>query len=399
MKIAVLCHPSAGGSGVVATELALALASLGHDAHVIATEMPFRLSGASLPRSRPDPTHLETRGQVYFHRIEGSSYPLFHEPMTVLTAANTLADVIEEHGIDLIHAHYAIPHATSAILAREMVGGVRVVTTLHGTDVTLVGLEPAFARTTRHAIAQSDAVTAVSNYLAQHTHDIMHVPEPIQVVYNWVDPDRFRPIKDPGYRSRFALPDEAIVMHASNFRAVKRPEDVIRIFAGIAAKRAARLLLIGDGPERPRCLELARKLGLGDCVHFLGSLPMLETVLGVADLFLLPSSEESFGLVALEAMACAVPVVSSNAGGIPEVVLDGETGFVQPVGDVAGMAEASLEVLCNPDRRQDIGERARIRAIRHFRPGVILPGYVDVYNRVLGQKNTVQHADSAKNAV
>ncbi len=391
MKVAVLCHPSAGGSGVVATELALALASLGHDAHMVATEMPFRLSGAALPRSRPDPAHLEMRGEVYFHRIENSSYPLFNEPLTLLAAANTLAEVIEEYEIDLIHAHYAIPHATSAILARDMVNrDIKVVTTLHGTDVTLVGLEPAFLRTTRHAILHSNGVTAVSKYLADHTRDAMGVQKPISVVYNWIDPDRFRPIKDPNYRSRFALREEAIVMHASNFRAVKRSEDVIRIFAGIAEQRAARLLMVGDGPERSRCLELSRKLGVGDRVHFLGSLPMLETVLGIADLFLLPSSEESFGLVALEAMACGVPVVASNAGGIPEVILEGETGFMCPVGDVEGMIAASLEVLSTPERRAEIGERSRIRAIRNFRPGVILPGYIDVYNEVLKGKTVTR---------
>lgn len=387
MRVAVLCHPSAGGSGVVATELALALASLGHDAHVVATEMPFRLSGASLPRSRPDPARLEMRGEVYFHRIENSSYPLFNEPLTLLAAANTLAEVVEEYEIDLIHAHYAIPHTTSAILAREMVARkVRVVTTLHGTDVTLVGLEPAFLRTTQHAITHSDGVTAVSQYLADHTHNAMNISRPIHVVHNWVDPDRFRPIKDPNYRSRFALPEEAIVMHASNFRAVKRSEDVIQIFAGIAERRAARLLMVGDGPERSRCLELARKLNVNDRVHFLGSLPMLETVLGIADLFLLPSSEESFGLVALEAMACGVPVVASNAGGIPEVISEGETGFMRPVGDVDGMARASLEVLSSVERRLEMGERSRIRAIRQFRPGVILPRYIDVYNEVLNTK-------------
>ncbi len=389
MKVAVLCHPSAGGSGVVATELALALASLGHDAHMVATEMPFRLSGATLPRSRPDPARLEMRGEVYFHRIENSSYPLFNEPLTLLAAANTLSEVVEEYEIDLIHAHYAIPHTTSAILAREMVDRkVKVVTTLHGTDVTLVGLEPAFLRTTQHAITHSDGVTAVSQYLADHTHNAMNISRPISVVHNWVDPDRFRPIKDPNYRSRFALAEEAIVMHASNFRAVKRSEDVVHIFAGIAEQRPARLLMVGDGPERSRCLELARKLGVNDRVHFLGSLPMLETVLGIADLFLLPSSEESFGLVALEAMACGVPVVASNAGGIPEVVSEGETGFMRPIADVEGMVKASLEVLSSVERRNEMGERSRIRAIRQFRPGVILPRYIDAYNEVLNKAAT-----------
>jgi L-malate glycosyltransferase len=384
MKLAILCHSSAGGSGVVATELALSLASLGHTVHMVATQMPFRLSGARLPRSSPDPSGLETSGEVYFHQIEGATYPLFNEPQTQLAAVNTLVQVIEEYGVELVHAHYAIPHATSALLARDIAGtNVKVVTTLHGTDVTLVGLEPAFLRTTMHAIEASDAVTAVSHYLADHTHEAFGITRQIDVVFNWVDLDRFRPIRDPGYRARFARKDEAIVMHASNFRAVKRPEDVVRTFAGIVAERPARLLMAGEGPDRPRCLELARQLGVADKVHFLGAFPILETVLGVADLFLLPSSQESFGLVALEAMACGVPVVSSDAGGIPEVVEDGETGFVRPIGDVEGMIAAGIEVL-DPERRFEMGERARIRAFKHFRPGLILPQYLEVYKRALG---------------
>jgi L-malate glycosyltransferase len=383
MKIAILCHSSAGGSGVVATELALSLASLGHTVHMVATQMPFRLSGARLPRSSPDPSGLETSGEVYFHQIEGATYPLFNEPQTSLAAVNTLVQVIEEYDVELVHAHYAIPHATSALLARDIVGrDVKVVTTLHGTDVTLVGLEPAFLRTTMHAIEASDKVTAVSQYLADHTHTAFGITRPIDVVYNWVDLDRFRPIRDPGYRARFASKDEAIVMHASNFRNVKRPEDVVRTFAGIVAQRPARLLMAGEGPERPRCLELARQLGVADKVHFLGAFPILETVLGVADLFLLPSSEESFGLVALEAMACGVPVVASNAGGIPEVVADGETGFVHPIGDVNAMIASSVEVL-EPEHRFEMGERARIRAFKHFRPGLILPQYLEIYRRAL----------------
>jgi L-malate glycosyltransferase len=377
----MLCHSSAGGSGVVATELALALVSLGHDVHVVATQLPFRLTQARLPRLNPDPSGLERGGELYFHQVETANYPLFEQPLTSLASANMLANVIDEHGIDLVHAHYAIPHTTSALLARDMVSDshpVKVVTTLHGTDVTLVGLEPSFLRSTRHAIHQSDAVTAVSRNLAEHTHSAMAIRTPIDVVYNWVDPDRFRPICDPSYRRRFAEPGEAILLHASNFRAVKRPQYVVEVFAGVAEQQPARLLLIGDGPERPRCAELARQLGVADRVHFLGSLPAIETVLGIADVLLLPSSQESFGLVALEAMACGMVVVASNAGGLPEVV--GDAGFLCDVGDVTAMTQGVLEAMA---RRNELGTAARERAVEQFRPGVVLPRYLEVYQKAL----------------
>jgi L-malate glycosyltransferase len=369
MNIAVLCHPSAGGSGVVATELALAMVGLGHSVHMVATQVPFRLNAMRLPRLMPetqDSNELQ-HGEVYFHQIENANYPLFEQPLTTLAAVNTLVEVIEEFEIDLVHAHYAIPHATSALQAREMLGRTKVVTTLHGTDVTLVGLEPSFLRTTRYAIEASDAVTAVSSYLANHTNTVMGAKKDINVVYNWVDVERFSPILEASYRARFALPGEALVVHTSNFRTVKRPLDVIETFAGIAAKQ----------------------LGIAQRVHFIGSLPNVEMILGVADLFLLPSSQESFGLVALEAMSCGVPVISSDAGGLPEVNVNGETGFTCAVGDTSAMIAASLEAL-EPDRHALMREAARARAITHFHQDVILPDYVRVYENVL--KDTALHA-------
>ncbi len=382
MKIAVLCHPSAGGSGVVATELALALVGAGHQVHLVATQMPFRLSAVRLPNltlSDKGPS-----GEVYFHEIANAHYPLFDQPLTTLAAVNTLCSVIEEYGIEIVHAHYAIPHASSAIQAREMMGGVKVVTTLHGTDVTLVGLEASFLRTTRYAVEQSDGVTAVSEYLANHTQTVMGVQKPISVVNNWVDPERFTPLQDAAYRARFALPGEALLVHTSNFRPVKRTLDVVQIFAGVAQERPARLLMVGDGPERLRCLELARELGVADRVHFIGTFPNIEMILSVADLFLLPSSQESFGLVALEALACGVPVISSNAGGLPEVVVNDETGFVLPVGDVTGMTRAVLEAL-EPGRLARMRLAARERAVTRFHPSLILPQYVEVYERALAR--------------
>jgi len=419
MNIAILCHASAGGSGVVATELALALAGLGHQVHVLATERPFRLTeerlsqlglSSNLLQGRPVSTGqspvgglgrifrasrqsvarwlarlkkpLQT-GSLHFHQILSADYPLFQEPLTPLTAANSVAELIERHKIELVHAHYAIPHATSAILAREMGLDIKVVTTLHGTDVTLVGLEPAFAKTTQHAVRVSDAVTAVSQSLAQDARSKLGVEREIEVIYNWVDPERFKPNRDPAYRARFAQPEEAIVLHVSNFRAVKRPQDALRVFAGILERMPARMLMIGDGPLRQECMELAHELEIAGRVQFLESTPSIEKFMSVADLFLLPSEQESFGLVALEAMASGVPVVASRVGGLPELVEEGKTGFLCPMGDIAGMLEASMEILTNRTRRRNMGEAARTRAIEHFRPEVVLPRYLEVYEKTL----------------
>ena len=414
MNIAILCHASAGGSGVVATELALALAGLGHAVHVVATERPFRLTDeriaqmglqGNLLNLGKEPTGSLARifqsssqsvarwlgliskpsktGSLHFHQILSADYPLFQEPLTPLTAANSIAELIERYQIDLVHAHYAIPHATSAILARDMGHPVKVVTTLHGTDVTLMGKEPAFAKTTRHAVVTSDAVTAVSKSLANDTRANLGVDREIAVIYNWVDHQRFVPNRDPAYRARFAQPDESIVMHVSNFRAVKRPLDALRVFAGILERRPARMLMIGDGPERQACVDLAHELEIAGRVQFLESTPTIEKFMSVADLLLLPSEQESFGLVALDAMSSGVPVVASRVGGLPELIAEGQTGFLRPLGNVDAMLEASLEILQNPYRRRQMGEAARERAIHDFRPEVVLPKYLEVYEKTL----------------
>lgn len=416
MNIAVLCHASAGGSGVVATELALALAGLGHHVHVVATERPFRLTEERLNQLGLSSNLLSTgqnpvgglgsifqasklsvarwlgllkkplrTGSLHFHQVLSADYPLFQEPLTTLTAANSVAELFERFKIDLVHAHYAIPHATSAILARDMGLEIKVVTTLHGTDVTLVGREPAFAKTTQHAVRRSDAVTAVSHSLAQDARVKLGVEREIEVIYNWVDPERFKPNRDPAYRARFAQPEEAIVLHVSNFRSVKRPLDALRVFAGILERMPARLLMIGDGPLRQECIELADELEIAGRVQFLESTPSIEKFMSVADLFLLPSEQESFGLVALEAMASGVPVVASRVGGLPELVEDGKTGFLRPMGDIQGMLEASLEILKSRTRRRNMGEAARHRAIEHFRPEVVLPKYLEVYEKTLNK--------------
>lgn len=369
MKVAVLCHASAGGSGVVATELGLQVARAGHEVHFVGSAQPFRLGG-----------HGSMRGP-YFHQVSAYAYALFDQPYPELAAANTLTEVILEQGVELSHAHYAIPHATAAIHARAITGRSRVMTTLHGTDVTLVGMEPAFRHTTRHAIEKSDHVTAVSSYLAQHTKEVFGVEREIEVIHNFVDSERFVRVTDPAVRARFAHPDEALLVHVSNFRPVKRPEDVVQVFARVASEIPARLLMIGDGPERPRVFELAQQLGVIGRTHFLGSFPDVETVLGISDLFLLPSRQESFGLAALEAMCCEVPVVSSNAGGIPEVVEQGVTGFMADVGDVDAMADAALRILRNRDLYLQMGAAGRAAAVGRFHPSLIVPQYIQAYER------------------
>ncbi|MBZ9711905.1 N-acetyl-alpha-D-glucosaminyl L-malate synthase BshA [Deinococcus multiflagellatus] len=371
MKVAVLCHASAGGSGVVATELGLQVARAGHEVHFVGSAQPFRLAGAGGMRG------------PYFHQVSGYAYALFDQPYPELAAANTLTEVILEHGVELAHAHYAIPHATAAIHARGITGRSRVMTTLHGTDVTLVGLEPAFRHTTRHAIECSNHVTAVSHYLAQHTREVFGVEREIEVIHNFVDSDRFVRVTDPAVRARFAHPDEALLVHVSNFRPVKRAADVVQVFARVASEIPARLLMIGDGPERPRAFELAQQLGVIGRTHFLGSFPDVETVLGISDLFVLPSQQESFGLAALEAMSCEVPVVAARAGGIPEVVEEGVTGFLAEVGDVDHMADAALRVLRNQELYRQMGAAGREAAVNRFHPRLIVPQYLRAYERTV----------------
>ena len=372
MNIAVLLHGGAGGSGVVATELGLRFAARGHNVHFVADRVPFRLTEMGRPN-------------VYFHQVGSMTYPLFDAPLTTLAEASKLAEVVEEFSIDVIHAHYAIPHAAAAVMARDMVRCAPpvVVTTLHGTDVTLVGLDRAYLRTTQYSIERSDVVTAVSRYLADYTVNEMGVAQDIRVVPNMVDHTRFAPRELPELRLRYAHPDERLVVHVSNFRPVKRTPDVVRIFERVA-KVGARLLMIGDGPDRPEAVALAAELGLGGRVSFLGSFPRIEDLLGVSDLFLLPSSQESFGLAALEAMASGVPVVASRVGGVPEVVIDGETGVLCELGDVEGMAEAAVRLLTDPALYKRFAEAARRRAVETFSETQVTPRYEKVYEVALG---------------
>jgi N-acetyl-alpha-D-glucosaminyl L-malate synthase BshA len=374
MRIGISCYPTWGGSGVVATELAMALASGGDEVHVISYALPSRLQLAS--------------SRLYFHEVVVPHYPLFEYPPYSLALASKLAEVARHQHLDLLHVHYAVPNAVSAILAREIVAPQRlpVVTTLHGTDVTLVGNDPSYLETTRWAVRRSDAVTAVSEALRLATVEQLALDgRPIEVIPNFVDPARYERVRGGAGARRWAKPGEKILVHVSNFRPVKRVMDVVDVFLAVRRAMPARLLLAGDGPERAKVEQRCRAEGCCDAVTFLGNLPAVEDVLAGADLFLLPSENESFGLAALEALACEVPVVAARVGGIPEVVDDGETGLLYPVGDVAAMAAGAVGLLADPERHRAYSRRARERARERFGEPAIVARYRALYERVLAR--------------
>ncbi len=373
MKVGITCYPTYGGSGAMATELGLLLADRGHEVHFVTYDQPFRLSGY--------------RERVYFHEVEMAGYPLFDHPPYSLALAVALHDAARKYELDLVHMHYAIPHAASAFLAREMLQGerdLRIVTTLHGTDITLVGLHPSFQAITQFSILQSDGLTAVSEYLKQETVRDFNVPaERIEVIPNFVDTDLFRPGREPCHRASLAPGGEPIVMHVSNFRTVKRVEDVVEVFARIRSKVPARLVFVGDGPERPRAAQRADDLGVRDHVLFLGKHASVDELVPCADLFLLPSESESFGLAALEAMASGAPVVASDAGGLPEVIEDGISGHLFPVGAVEDMAQAGVRLLTDTAHKNRIAGAARERALTRFSASGVASRYEDLYRRVM----------------
>jgi N-acetyl-alpha-D-glucosaminyl L-malate synthase BshA len=373
VKIGITCYPTYGGSGAVATELGLALANRGHEVHFVSYDQPFRLAGF--------------HDRVFFHEVEMEDYPLFEHPPYALALAVALHDTVRRHQLDLVHMHYAIPHAASAFLAREMLKperDLRIVTTLHGTDITLVGLHPSFHAITRFSILESDALTAVSKYLKDETvRDFSVPPERIEVIPNFIDTSVWRPDREPCHRSKLAPAGEKIVMHVSNFRAVKRVEDVVEVFARIRREVPTRLVLVGDGPDRPRALKRAADLGVQDHVRFLGKYASVEEILSCADLFLLPSETESFGLAALEAMACGAPVVSTHAGGLPEVVDHGSTGFLFDVGAVDEMAAAGVRLLTDEPLHESISRAARAVAVERFSVESVVPLYEAFYRQVI----------------
>jgi N-acetyl-alpha-D-glucosaminyl L-malate synthase BshA len=373
MKIGITCYPTYGGSGAVATELGLDLADRGHEVHFISYAQPFRLQ------------HFKER--IFFHEVEMDQYPLFEHPPYSLALAVAIHDAALKYELDLIHVHYAIPHATSAWIAEEMLRAERdlkIITTLHGTDITLVGLHPSFQAITQFSILKSHGLTTVSEFLKDRTVEDFSVPgERIRVIPNFIDPKVFRRDRKPCHRATLAPNGERILMHISNFRAVKRTPDVVEVFARISKEVPSRLVLVGDGPERPRALERADELGVSDGVLFLGKHSSVDELLACADLFLLPSRNESFGLAALEALACGTPVIATETGGLPELVTHGETGYLFPLGAVDEMAEAGVGLLKDFDHWNRMSEAARADAVHRFSNDRIVPAYENLYREVI----------------
>jgi L-malate glycosyltransferase len=376
MKIGITCYPTYGGSGVVGTELGIELAARGHEVHFIAYQQPIRLNGQ----------HPE----IFFHEVTVSQYPLFEYPPYDLALATRMAEVAELYGLDILHVHYAIPHSVSALLARQMLAAqdkprkLPFVTTLHGTDITIVGADRSYLPVTRYSIEQSDGVTAISNYLKQRTLQEFEIRHPIDVIYNFVNCDTYK--RDPNaaaLRGEFAGKDERILVHVSNFRPVKRICDVIEIFDRVQKKVPSRLLLMGDGPERSRAEWLVNNKGLRKKVEFLGKVDRVNEKLSFADLMLMPSEMESFGLAALEGMACEVPTVATCVGGVPEVIENGRTGFLASVGDVETMAKYAIEILSDEKRLREMGVMARWEAQSRFCATRIIPEYEKFYERML----------------
>lgn len=378
MRIGITCYPTYGGSGVVATELGIELAAQGHEVHFISYSQPFRLNGRD--------------EGIFYHEVPVSNYPLFEFPPYDLALASRMAEVAEYYSLDLLHVHYAIPHSVSALLARQMLAsrGRRLpfVTTLHGTDITLVGLDRSYLPITRHGIQESDGVTSISDYLKQKTIADFGVTRHIETITNFVNCDVYTPIKDEDARAKarlhLAKPDEAILLHLSNFRPVKRVVDTVKIFARVVKERPAQLVLVGDGPDRSAAEWLAHDLGIHGKIRFLGKLERVNEILPLADILLMPSELESFGLAALEAMACRVPSIATRVGGVPELIDDGETGLLYNVGAVDEMAAGALSLLNDPARLEAMRCAARKSAQQRFCATLVVPKYVQFYERILG---------------
>jgi len=381
MKIGITCYPTYGGSGVVATELGLELAQRGHEIHFISYSQPFRLR--------------EEEPNIFFHEVEVSHYPLFDYPPYDLALATRMAEVAQFYALDLLHVHYAIPHSVSALLAKQMIatlpkGSWRLpfVTTLHGTDITLVGLDRSYLPITRFSIEQSDGVTAISKYLRDKTVQEFNTRNEIKVIYNFVNCDVYKRTPEIyAKRHEFAADNEKLLVHLSNFRPVKRVWDVIEIFDRVQKEVPAKLLLIGDGPDRSRAEWLAMDKGIHDRVIFLGKQDLVHEKLAVADIMLLPSELESFGLAALEAMACEVVPITTDVGGLPEVIEHGRNGFMAKVGDVDTMARYAIETLSDEKKLKEISYRSRVSAQSRFCSSKIIPEYEAFYRKVLDRNS------------
>jgi N-acetyl-alpha-D-glucosaminyl L-malate synthase BshA len=375
MKIGITCYPTYGGSGVVATELGIELAARGHEIHFITYSQPFRLAGRD--------------ANIRYHEVPVSNYPLFEYPPYDLALATRMAEVAELHSLDLLHVHYAIPHSVSALLARQMLATrgrhLPFITTLHGTDITLVGLDRSYLPITRFGIDESDGVTAISSHLRERTRENLGITREIEVIRNFVNCDFYirKPELVAQQRPRFARPDERLLVHLSNFRPVKRVLDVIEVFARVARVLPARLLMIGDGPDRSAAEFLALRLGVGDRVDFVGKQENVNELLPLADLMLMPSEMESFGLAALEAMACRVPAVATRVGGVPELIDDGVNGLLFDVGDLDSMADGAISILSDPALLERMSTASRRTAQDHFCASRIIPLYERYYERIV----------------
>lgn len=373
LKIGITCYPSLGGSGVVATELGKLLAEKGHEVHFITHSIPFRLG--------------KFHKNIFYHEVEVNDYYVFKYPPYDLSLASKMAQVAKMEKLDILHVHYAVPHAVCAFLAKEMVGSdLKIITTLHGTDITVLGQDESLSDLIRLAIERSDAVTAVSKDLIRETRELLHIEKPIDLAYNFVDKRVYYPRDVAMLRRDFARPDEKLLLHISNFRPVKRIGDVVEVFAKVNEKVKSRLLFVGEGPELSKTICKVKELGLTDRVIFAGKQDDVAQVISLADVMLLPSEKESFGLVALEAMACGVPTVGSNAGGIPELITHGDTGYLAPIGDTTQMAEHVIRLLTDPQLYETMSKACLERARMTFCNDLITAQYEQIYYRVLGRE-------------
>ncbi|GGF09561.1 glycosyl transferase [Halobacillus andaensis] len=373
-KIGITCYPTVGGSGVIATELGKLLAEQGHKIHFITSQVPFRLN-----RVYPN---------IFYHEVEVSNYPVFQHPPYDLSLANKMAEVIDREELDILHVHYAMPHAVLAILAKQMCNrDVKIVTTLHGTDITVLGIDSTLKRMIRFGIEQSDRVTAVSHSLVEQTREQLDTSKDIDVIYNFVDEREYYRIQTPTLKEEYGIKEhEKVIIHISNFRKVKRVDDVIRVFAEIVEKIPSKLVLVGDGPEYSNCYHLVKKLELEDHVLFLGKQENVSELLAISDLKLLLSEKESFGLVLLEAMSCGVPCIGTNIGGIPEVIQHGVTGYIGELGDVTGISRLAVELLSDEVKVKQFSKDAESLVHEKFASRAIVEQYEQLYDQVMGHE-------------
>ncbi|WP_445492227.1 N-acetyl-alpha-D-glucosaminyl L-malate synthase BshA [Niallia sp. 03133] len=371
LKIGITCYPTVGGSGVIATELGKMLAEKGHEIHFISSSLPFRLK--------------KMYHNIYYHQVEVSQYSVFQYPPYDIALSSKMAEVIKREELDLLHVHYAIPHAVCAILAKQMSGrDVKIVTTLHGTDITVLGYEPSLSDSIRFGIEQSDVVTAVSESLKQQTYELIQPKNNIEVLYNFIDERVYQKVESSYLREEYGIkPEEKVVIHVSNFRSVKRVPDVVKAFYHLAEKVQSKLLLVGDGPEMSNVTKLVDEMQIRDRVLFLGKQENLEELYSISDLMLLLSEKESFGLVALEAMACGVPCIGTNIGGIPEVIVDGETGFLCQLGNIEEIGEKAAYLLNNKELHEQFSHQSYQRVKEHFRAGLIVNQYEKIYETLM----------------